>query len=484
MTSELLDRFVHQARRTPDRRAVLALGSGDTFTFGDLQAMAASLERALDGLRLPPGVPVVSAIGNRVEFVAALIACLASSRPLMPADPGTTTEAAIALGRAWGAGAVIAHEGDAAPPADARFNDALGVWRLPPPHDAHDAAVMKLTSGSTGTPKAVLSSAANLAADVDHIVTAMGIGPSDVQIGYIPLSHAYGFGNLVTALLWQGTAIAVREAFTPHLLPADVRASGARVMPGVPFMFDKLREVLPGRGIPAPLSSFMSAGAPLMPEAVAAFRARFGHKIHSFYGTSESGGIAYDASDEIDDRVTVGTGMPGVTITFRDVEGLDRADGRRVHVAGPAVARAYATLGDRIDEGFDDAGFLTGDLGYMDARGRVVLTGRLSSFVNVAGRKVQPEEVARRLRAMPELADASVVGLPCPLRGERLVAVIVPRGEAPAPLAMMQFCAAALPAFKVPRDFVVAGALPVDVRGKPDRRALMALAAGRVGQSA
>jgi acyl-CoA synthetase (AMP-forming)/AMP-acid ligase II len=114
----------------------------------------------------------------------------------------------------------------------------------------------------------------------------------------------------------------------------------------------------------------------------------------------------------------------------------------------------------------------------------VVLTGRLSSFVNVAGRKVQPEEVARRLRAMPELADASVVGLPCPLRGERLVAVIVPRGEAPAPLAMMQFCAAALPAFKVPRDFVVAGALPVDVRGKPDRRALMALAAGRVGQSA
>jgi len=484
MTSELLDRFVHQVRRTPDRRAVLALGSGEAFTFADLQATAASLERKFGELHLPPGVPIVSAIGNRVEFAAALVACLASSRPLMPADPGTTTGAAIALGRAWGAAAVIGHDEQAAPAADTRFGDALAIWKLGPPHSAYDAAVMKLTSGSTGAPKAVLASASNLAADVDHIVTAMGIEPSDVQIGYIPLSHAYGFGNLVAALLWQGTAIAVREAFTPHLLPSDVRASGARVMPGVPFMFDKLREVLPAQSIPAPLSSFMSAGAPLMPEAVNAFHARFGHKIHSFYGTSESGGIAYDASDEIGDRVTVGTGMPGVTITFREVEGLDPVDGRRLHIAGAAVARAYATLGDRIDEGFDGDGFLTGDLGYTDARGRIVLSGRLSSFVNVAGRKVQPEEVARRLRTMPELADACVVGMPCPLRGERLVAVIVPRGEAPTPLTIMRFCASALPAFKVPRDFVVADALPLDVRGKLDRRALMALASGAVIESA
>ena len=58
-----------------------------------------------------------------------------------------------------------------------------------------------------------------------------------------------------------------------------------------------------------------------------------------------------------------------------------------------------------------------------------MLTGRVSSFVNVAGRKVQPEEVARCLRTMPELADARVVGAPSALRGEQLVAVVVPRGR-------------------------------------------------------
>jgi long-chain acyl-CoA synthetase len=483
MTTELLDRFMHRVRHEPHRAAVLALASGEVFSFGELARIASTLQRAFETLRLPPGAPIVTATGNRAEFVAALVACLASSRPLMPADPGTSAESAITLARSWGGSAVVAHEDAAASPADARLGGTLAIWKMPEPHTAYDAAVMKLTSGSTGTPKAVLASAANLAADADHIVTAMEIQPDDVQIGYIPLSHAYGFGNLVTALLWQGTGIAVREAFTPHLLPADVQASGARVMPGVPFMFDKLREVLPEGGVPAPLESFMSAGAPLAPDGVRAFHDRFGRKIHSFYGTSESGGIAYDDTEVIGDTVTVGTPMPGVTVSFRDVEGLDASDGRRVHVAGSAVARGYATLGDRVDEGFDDAGFLTGDLGYLDVQGRVVLTGRLSSFVNVAGRKVQPEEVARRLREMPELADACVVGLPCPLRGERLVAVVVPRGDAPPPLRMMQFCAAALPPFKVPRDFVVTEAVPRDGRGKLDRRALVLLAGSAVGKT-
>jgi long-chain acyl-CoA synthetase len=210
---------------------------------------------------------------------------------------------------------------------------------------------------------------------------------------------------------------------------------------------------------------------------VQSFHRTFGLKIHSFYGASETGGIAYDDEDDVGERVTVGRPMPAVTIALGDVDGLDESEGRRVHVAGPAVSRAYAGAPEGEDIGFDADGFLTGDLARLDDRGRLVLCGRISSFVNVAGRKVQPEQVAVRLREMPGIADACVLGVPCPSRGERLVALVVRRSEAISPADMIRFCAQALPAYKVPRDYVVVAALPRDARGKLDRRAAAALAA-------
>jgi long-chain acyl-CoA synthetase len=480
MRSELLDRFRHLVDAGPDRPAVISLATAQVTTRAALADMAASFSRAFASLRLPPHAPIVTAVGNRPEHIAAVVACLESGRPLLPADPGTGTSAALALARTWGAAAVVAPSATGVPPATHALTADLCLWQLPPSGRCFDAAVMKLTSGSTGTPKAVLTSAANLEADVDHIVRAMDIRPGDTQIGYIPLSHAYGLGNLVLPVLWQGSVAAIREAFTPQLLPQDVAATGARTMPAVPFMFHKLLEVLPEGAFPSRLELLISAGAPLGYDSLAGFHRRFGRKIHSFYGTSETGGICYDASNGLPDEVTVGAPMPGVTMTLLDVEGLPAHEGRRIHVAGEAVSGAYATPDGSMLDGFDAGGFLTGDLGRLDADGNLVLTGRLSSFVNVAGRKVQPEEVAHRLRDMPELADAYVLGVPCPLRGERLVAVVVPRGARPSVLRLRQFCAAALPAYKVPRDFVVAPAIPRDVRGKVDRPRLRELATGAV----
>src|SRR5262249_36402328 len=155
-------------------------------------------------------------------------------------------------------------------------------------------------------------------------------------------------------------------------------------------------------GWPPRLQRLISAGAPLAPATVRAFHDRFGMKVHSFYGSSETGGIAFDGDDAIDGSGTVGRPLPGVAVTIRDA---------RIHVRSDAVSSGYV---DAPGDAFVDGGFVTADCGEWDAQGRLLLRGRVSSFVNVAGRKVQPGEVEAVLRTMPGVADARVVAAPDP----------------------------------------------------------------------
>ena len=124
---------------------------------------------------------------------------------------------------------------------------------------------------------------------------------------------------------------------------------------------------------------------------------------------------------------TVGRPLPGVTVTLR-ADGTEGApiDGGRVHVAGEAVSSGYAGEAP-TDEGFTGGGFLTGDFGRFDARQRLILTGRASSFINVAGKKIQPEEVEQVLRSMRGVEDVRVLGVADAVRGQQVVACVVTR---------------------------------------------------------
>src|SRR5206468_3745481 len=149
----------------------------------------------------------------------------------------------------------------------------------------------------------------------------------------------------------------------------------------------------------------------------------------------------------------------------------------RIHVRSAAVARAYS---DGTRDGFDDAGFLTGDYGAIDANGQLMLLGRVSSFVNVAGRKVQPEEVEYVLRGMPGVVDVRVTAVPDPQRGQQIVACIVPQANTMSTLEVRQYCASRLAAFKIPRRVIFLDAIPMTSRGKTDRSALDALVRERL----
>jgi len=476
---EILDRFARVLRDRADSALVLGF-SERSWSAVDLDQWASHLVARCDAFRVPAGSPIVTALGNRAEFIGVVLAGLRAGRPILPVDPGTTASGVLAAARSFGARAIVAVA--SLLPADSHAlpgGTRLAIADDIEPQAYPGIAVLKLTSGSTGVPKAVLTTPDNMARDVEQIVAGMDISPDAVQLGNIPLSHAYGLGNLVMPVLWQGTRVALREGFVPQRLNEDIEAFGIRVWPGVPFMFEHLL-AHPVPALPRSLALLVSAGAPLTPVVVRRFHGRFGRKIHSFYGASETGGISFDAGDAVDGVGGVGHPLSHALVTVRPVAGLEPGAGSRVHVAGPAVSGGYSAGAESDD--FCDGGFLTGDLGRFEDDGRLVLTGRLSAFVNVAGRKVHPDEVALHLREMPGVRDVRVAGAPSSTRGEQLVAIVVPDGAPPTLLAVRQFCAARLPPHKIPRALVVTDTIPVDARGKTDRSRLEALVSAQLKQ--
>jgi long-chain acyl-CoA synthetase len=295
-----------------------------------------------------------------------------------------------------------------------------------------------------------------------------------MNMALIPLSHAYAIGNIVVPLVLQGTAAALRPSFIPTQFFEDVRLSGATVFPGVPFMFDRLRGLIADTAVPSSLRLLITAGARIDPETVGWFH-QHGRTIHSFYGTSETGGITFDETDELPEPVHVGRPLPGVSIELLSEPGLPH--GGRVFVRSSGMAFGYAATSEPdAESAFVDGGFRTGDLGYLDGAGRLVLTGRVSPLVNVAGRKVDPAEIERVLVALPDVRDARVVGVECRTRGQELVAFVVRTSAALTPLVLRRSCAETLSPYKIPRRFIFLEQWPVDSRGKVDKRALEELA--------
>ena len=448
-------------------------------------ALAASVleERERLAPLLAPGSAIVLSLPNGPDLVRvfAALRLLRARVALVDASaPADELErAADAVGAAYlvatreriGRGRILVERGSVV--VDAR--------RKPEPVAMPEAtAVLKLTSGSTGLPRAVAMGARELAADTIQIMSTMGIRPGDVTLAVIPLTHSYGIGSCLIPLLLAGTPL----AFPTCALPAAIAhtLAGARVahFPAVPAMVRTLA-TLPGLpGLPE-LRVCLTAGAPLAPRDAGAFHAATGHKAHVFYGCSECGGISYDrSSDPVHSEGSVGTPMDRVAVTVVDDEGRAVPAGieGRVLVSSRAVALGVVPGPAEVDT-LAPGRFLSGDLGVLDGGGRLTLTGRVAEFLNVAGKKVHPEEVRRVIEALPGVRSAVVAGLADPHRGQLVAALVaVEPGTLLTVHAVLAACRTRLAPHKVPRRIVIVDELPTSERGKLRKDVVMKLLEG------
>jgi acyl-coenzyme A synthetase/AMP-(fatty) acid ligase len=417
--------------------------------FCDIEEESLRLEQML--CEFPSGSVLAIQIGNSISWPALLIA--AFRRGLIPLPLGRHVEKGERDLVLQGAGAACLVEADE--------QDVLSISALQgsgSPLPAVDCDFLKLTSGTTSAPRMIRFQADQLLADCTNVCDTMGIGPDDINFGVIPFSHSYGFSNLITPLLCRGVPLVASDDRMPRAILNGLAATRATVFPGMPVFFDKFAGL---NNIPSleALRLCISAGAPLSKAAGERFTSNFGLKIHSFYGTSECGGIAYDASDEaVYEEGFLGEPMQNVQIDLRE-------DGT-ICIRSAAVGEGYYPQPEPVTLG--DGRFIPSDLISQTSRG-MVLVGRASDIINVAGRKLNPIEVESQLLAFPGVRQAVVFGIPSPLRNEEPVACIAGAVDGKA---LHQFAQTRLSSWQMPKDFWFVEEIPANERGKISRRDL------------
>ncbi|MEY4375983.1 MAG: hypothetical protein RJB26_533, partial [Pseudomonadota bacterium] len=312
----------------------------------------------------------------------------------------------------------------------------------------------------------------------------------------LPIFHTHGLFVATNVTLAAGASMLYCNRFDSaellRLMPE------ATVLMGVPTFYSRLLAE-PGfqRETAAGMRLFVSGSAPLSAETHKAFEARTGHSILERYGMTETN---MNTSNPYDgERVpgSVGPPLPGVDVRIADpATGRDLApEGPGtvgvIEVRGPNVFSGYWRLPEKTTEDFRaDGFFVTGDLGYRDARGYVFISGRAKDLIICGGFNVYPAEVEAVLDAIPGVVDSAVVGAPHPDLGEGVVAVVQWAGVSGVPeipvagskpegfdeaAALGQIHSALrdqLARYKQPRRVVFVPALPRNAMGKVQKKLL------------
>jgi long-chain acyl-CoA synthetase len=345
----------------------------------------------------------------------------------------------------------------------------MQIWRTPyaEPTAGDGELSVQFTSGVSGRSKIVARTTANLRDELESFATDLNLSSTDATLCPCPISHTYAFVNGFLLPLFSGRPSVLMDWFLPNRAIELVRRYRARVFIGVPTMYRAMAEAYGAAGGDlASLRICFSAGAPLSAEVADAFRLKCGLPIHQQYGTTETGVIAINLDDDKRHVLSVGKPVRGRAIEIVDESGTPvrpTAQGEIV-VYSPAAARAYIDDPALTAEKFRDGRYVTGDVGSVGVGG-LRITGRRTSFINVAGLKVDPQEVERVLISCEDVAECAVVPLKDPAGGEVVRAVVVASNPVTAKK-LQRFCKKRLAPHKVPREVTFVEALPRTATGK------------------
>jgi acyl-coenzyme A synthetase/AMP-(fatty) acid ligase len=502
MSTGIWHRFERIADRSPEAPAIL---QGDRrVTFSELRVRAICLAGVMLRHGMAPGERCLIWASNSPEAAAAVLATwLAGGIVVLLND-----EAPVAH---------LHHVADVTRPAlalidDPRFDTAAGALDCPtqrlagqtvaeslelcdrrPATLGAEPASIFFTSGSTGAPKGVTQSHATLIAGCEMVAAHLGLQSGDRILCPIPWSFDYGYGQVLSTIL-LGLAQVLPTARNPFALCQAIEAHRPTIFAGLPSIFALLlRGVSPLRQTDlTSLRLVTNTGGPIAPAIFADLLRVFGHcDISLNYGMTEtyrSASLPVRLAAERPE--SVGFAYPGVALAILRENGKPaepNETGEIVH-RGVGVFLGYWGARDatakvlrpdplwRHEALPAPMAVFTGDLGWKDPDGFLMIKGRRDRLIKSMGVRVSPDEIETMIRNTGLVRDVAVVGTPHELMGEMVVAVITLTEGQPAPLrALKTFAREAMSPPMQPRAYRVMDGFPLTPNGKTDFTRLRAL---------
>ncbi|MFD4633073.1 AMP-binding protein [Streptomyces sp. NPDC058284] len=348
---------------------------------------------------------------------------------------------------------------------------------------ADDVALIAFTSGTTGRPKGCMHFHRDVLAIADtfarHILKPV---PDDVFAGSPPLGFTFGLGGLVIfPLRFGASSVLLEQAAPKQLLPAIGR-HGITVLFTAPTAYRTMLDQLDGHDVSS-LRRCVSAGENLPAATWRAWHERTGQRVINGIGATELLHIFISAADDAIRPGTTGRAVPGWQARVVDESGVPVPDGEPglLAVRGPVGCRYLAD--DRQLQYVRHGWNITGDTYLRDPDGYFHYVARADDMIISAGYNIAGPEVEDALLRHPDVAETAVVGRPDELRGQVVVAYVVPREgvrrDDEEAARLREFVRAELVPYKCPREFVFLDALPRTATGKLQRFRLRAGAPGR-----
>ncbi len=343
---------------------------------------------------------------------------------------------------------------------------------------ADDVVRLIYTGGTTGRPKGVMGSSGSLAMNAMLRMAGHDWGGIDLLCS-TPLSHAAG--AMIVPVLWHGGSIVMQDGFDPDRLIDQVLRGEANAIYVVPTMLYRLLDHPRVRELVGRLRMIMYGAAPASPVRLREARDLFGPILAQHYGLTEAPStiLGLAPADHMDDSLLASAGKPypGVAVRLLDRDGAEVPHGEvgEICVRGPLVMSGYWKEPELTARAFAGGWLRSGDLAYRDARGYYFIVDRAKDMIVSGGFNVYPKEVEDVIAQHPAVAAVGVIGVPDPVWGEAVKAVVVCRDGATVDAdTLIGMVRARKGPVLAPKSVDFADALPLTPLGKIDKKALRA----------
>ena len=342
-----------------------------------------------------------------------------------------------------------------------------------------DTAVILYTSGTTGRAKGAELTHFNLFYNAEYMATKLlPLGPDDVALATLPLFHSFGQTAVQNALLGRGGALVLLPRFDPQSAFTLLAKHRITLFAGVPTMYFAMLHYADAANYDVSALRYCVSGGAAMPvEVMGAFDAKYGVNILEGYGLSETSPVAsFSVLDRPKKPGSIGLPIDGVEFRLVDERGVLTTEPLvpgEIEIKGHNVMKGYWRKPEATAESIRGGWFKTGDVAHVDADGFYFIVDRKKDMIIRGGFNVYPREIEEILYAHPAVAEAAVIGIPDPLHGEEVKAVVALKpGAAATPDELVAWCKERVAAYKYPRSVEIIASLPKGPTGKILKREL------------